>query len=47
MDDTHVAREVASEIDATGLQADLDSLYEWTLLNNMEFNGLKFEAIKY
>ena len=46
-DDTRVAREIATELDAMELQADLDTLYEWAAHNNMEFNGTKFEAIKY
>ena len=38
---------MATELDAIELQADLDALYEWAAHNNMEFNGTKFEAIKY
>ena len=45
-DDTRITHEIASEIDAIDLQADLESLYEWAKLNNMEFNGSKFEAMK-
>ena len=46
-DDTRVGREIRNENDASSLQNDLDSLYQWVHTNNMEFNGLKFQAIKY
>ena len=46
-DNTRITREIATEVDALNLQADLESLYEWAKLNNMEFNGSKFEAMKY
>merc|ERR1711989_202508 len=46
-DNTRGTREIATELDAIELQADLDALYEWAVHNNMEFNGSKFEAIKY
>ena len=46
-DDTRVLREVKDEEDVEKLQADLDILYEWQKKNNMEFNGKKFEVMRY
>ena len=46
-DDTRVLREVRDEEDVEKLQADLDTLYEWQKKNNMEFNGKKFEVMRY
>ena len=46
-DDTRIVKQIAEEVDASNLQSDLDSLYDWAKQNNMEFNGTKFQAIKY
>ena len=29
------------------LQTDLDKIYQWQETNNMQFNGAKFENIRY
>ena len=45
-DDTRIVRQIWTELDASNLQTDLEALYEWADLNNMSFNGDKFECIK-
>ena len=45
-DDTRIVRQIWTELDASNLQSDLETLYEWADLNNMSFNGDKFECIK-
>ena len=37
-DDTRIIRQIWTEIDASNLQADLETLYEWADLNNMVIN---------
>ena len=46
-DDTRTVKAVSDINDALDLQSDLDDLYEWADTNNMAFNGLKFECLKY
>ena len=46
-DDTRITKVVKNEEDAEELQADLESLYEWARENNMSFNTLKFEALRF
>ena len=46
-DDTRIGRHVESEVDAGLLQKDLDAVYKWTEINNMELNGEKFEHMHY
>ena len=46
-DDTRIARKIAEETDAMNLQSDLEDLYDWAKANNMEFNGSKFQSLKY
>ena len=46
-DDTKATAEINSIEEAITLQEDLEILYEWSEENNMVFNGLKFECIKY
>ena len=46
-DDTRIAREIKSEEDVEDLQADLEKLYSWQERNNMQFNGVKFEVLRY
>jgi len=41
-----VVRQIWSETEASSLQTDLESLYEWAEMNNMSFNGEKFECFK-
>merc|ERR1711873_131244 len=46
-DDTRIAKKIAEETDAMNLQSDLEDLYDWAKANNMEFNGSKFQSLKY
>ena len=46
-DDTRIGSKIASPQDNKTLQADLDVVYEWTLVNNMELNADKFECMRY
>ena len=38
---------VDSELDVENLQGDLDTIYNWQDTNNMQFNGKKFEMLRY
>ena len=40
-------RKISKIEDAEALQNDLELLYNWSKNNNMEFNGLKFECLKF
>ncbi len=46
-DDTRIGRVITSKEDADKLQADLESVYQWAIQNNMQFNCDKFECIRY
>ena len=46
-DDTRVMRGISTEMDAAELQNDLFKIYQWSIDNNMEFNSLKFELLRY
>ena len=46
-DDTRVMLKVKNDLDTQRLQNDLDSIYEWTRINNMALNGDKFEYMRY
>ena len=46
-DDTRVSRSIKNTRDATQLQGDLEKIYTWQRLNNMEFNAGKFELLRY
>ena len=46
-DDTRVAKRIQDEEDAKALQLDLEKVYEWAERNNMDFNSLKFELLRY
>ena len=46
-DDTRVSKRIEDEEDAKALQLDLEKVYEWAERNNMEFNSLKFELLRY
>ena len=46
-DDTRVTKRIKDEEDAKALQLDLEQVYEWAERNNMEFNSLKFELLRY
>lgn len=46
-DDTRLMKEISNNTDVKFLQNDLDVVYQWTSLNNIQLNGLKFEHLKY
>ena len=46
-DDTRVLHGICEVSDCSSLQSDLDAVYSWAIQNNMQFNGLKFELIRY
>ena len=46
-DDRWLMKEIKNLADIIQLQDDLNIVYEWTELNNMKLNGLKFEHLKY
>ena len=46
-DDTRVGHSVSTDQDTKQLQMDLEAVYRWALLNNMEFNSDKFEHLHY
>ena len=46
-DDTRLAMGVRGNVDRCKLQEDMNKIYDWALLNNMQFNGAKFEMLRY
>ena len=46
-DDTRIARMIKEESDVEALQLDLEKLCKWQEMNNMQFNGSKFELLRY
>ena len=46
-DDTRLIKSVLNISDASNLQADLNSVYELAGCNNMMFNDIKLEALRY
>ena len=46
-DDTRVGKGITVPADCELLQTDLNTVYEWSDLNNMEFNSEKFEVMRY
>ncbi|XP_066925852.1 uncharacterized protein [Clytia hemisphaerica] len=46
-DDTRLKKEIKNHADIIQLQDDMNAVYEWTGLNNMKLNGLKFEHLNY
>ena len=46
-DDTRVMKGVSNVREASQLQGDLFNVYDWAESNNMEFNSLKFEILRY
>ena len=46
-EDTQIGSAVGSTSDIQALQADLDTVYQWTHVNNMELNASKFECLRY
>ena len=47
VDDTRLTKEIKDKIDTILLQEDLNATYHWAKTNNMEFNNLKFELLRY
>ena len=46
-DDTRVMGHIREPEDVLRLQHDLDAIYEWSRLNNMQLNAEKFECMRY
>ena len=46
-DDTRAGMAISSLTDAEILQEDLDRLYHWQEMSNMQFNTNKFELLQY
>ena len=46
-DDTRLYGRVKNTNDVQDMQIDLESVYEWAEVNNMEFNADKFEFIRF
>ena len=46
-DDTRVMKPVSRVSDCEALQEDLGRVYDWAVVNNMCFNGDKFELLRY
>ena len=46
-DDTRAMNGICHQDQSLQLQHDLNSIYEWTTLNNMELNEVKFELLRY
>ena len=46
-DDTRIGRPISTDTDVKLLQEDLESVYQWSVENNMQFNSDKFELMRY
>ena len=46
-DDTRASRGIKTPLDQAQLQADIETIYEWAREVNMEFNGDKFECVRF
>ena len=46
-DDTRVGNGITSPTDISNLQQDLETVYQWSVDNNMQFNSDKFELLRY
>ena len=46
-DDTRLLREVNGVQDASALQRDLETVYQWAIDNNASFNNKKFEVLRH
>ena len=46
-DDTRVGNVITSQSDVANLQTDLQTIYQWSIDNNMEFHSDKFELVRY
>ena len=47
VDDTKMKNVINDENDVEELQANLDRLFDWQIENNMQFNGAKFQLLRY
>ena len=47
VDDTKIKRSIKYEEDVEKLQEDLEELHSWAKANRMEFNGTKFQLMRY
>ena len=47
LDDTRLLHSISDAADASSLQSDLDNVFLWAEKNNMSFNDLKFELLRY
>ena len=47
VDDTKASQTVKNSEDVETMQEDLNKLYKWSKLNNMKFNGRKFQVMRY
>lgn len=47
VDDSKVMKKVTKEEDVEELQEDLNKIYDWEKINNMQFNGGKFLVLRY
>ena len=47
VDDTKLKKPIKAENDVESLQEDLEALYTWAQENNMEFNGAKFQILRF
>ena len=46
-DDTRISIGLSGVTQASALQSDLEAVYQWADENNMSFNDLKFEVLRY
>ena len=46
-DDTRIGSQVMSVEDGAAFQEDLDAIYSWTEVNNMQLHGEKFECLRF
>jgi hypothetical protein len=46
-DDTWILMTITDRTDCERLLEDLSATYDWALVNNMQFNGTKFELLRY
>ena len=46
-DDTNISKAITNEEDVHHLQEDLNKVFSWATENNMQFNGEKFELLRY
>jgi hypothetical protein len=44
--DTRVLMKITEGLDCERLEDDLSKIYDWALVNNMQFNGTKFEVMR-